>query len=182
MGGSDDAVNLVELTVPEHAEAHKELYEKCGKLEDYIAWKSLSKQIDKIEIAKLMYKLAGKRSSEAKIRMRDEPNMIRFRQNRSKQYSGAGNPMFGSNRTGKDAPNLRYIIVTPTGHYHGLGDAIKANPGIPIRKWCLSRTDVPFTQYKKSLAARYSKDEVIGKTPRQLGYYFIQYDNQQPSS
>jgi hypothetical protein len=41
MGGSDDPENLVELTVEEHALAHKRLYEQHGKHDDYVAWKAL---------------------------------------------------------------------------------------------------------------------------------------------
>jgi hypothetical protein len=49
MGGTDDPSNLVELTVEEHAEAHKILWEKYGKLEDYVAWKALCGNIDTVE-------------------------------------------------------------------------------------------------------------------------------------
>lgn len=45
MGGSDDASNLIELTIEEHAEAHKKLYDEYGKWEDKIAWQMLSGQI-----------------------------------------------------------------------------------------------------------------------------------------
>lgn len=38
MGGSDDPSNLIELTIQEHAEAHKKLYEMYGKEEDKLAW------------------------------------------------------------------------------------------------------------------------------------------------
>lgn len=46
MGGSDDASNLVDLTVDEHAEAHRLLWEQHGNEYDRIAWLSLTKQID----------------------------------------------------------------------------------------------------------------------------------------
>ena len=49
MGGSDDPSNLIELTVEEHAEAHKKLYEENGKWQDKIAWEMLSGQIGKEE-------------------------------------------------------------------------------------------------------------------------------------
>lgn len=45
VGGTDDIDNLVELTVEEHAAAHKELYDKYGRWQDMVAWKSLSGQI-----------------------------------------------------------------------------------------------------------------------------------------
>ena len=50
MGGSDDPSNLVELTVEEHAEAHRLLYEQHGRLQDKLAWLGLSGQIGKEDI------------------------------------------------------------------------------------------------------------------------------------
>ena len=49
MGGTDDPSNLVELTVEEHAEAHKKLFEEYGQWQDEIAWKCLSGQITQAE-------------------------------------------------------------------------------------------------------------------------------------
>jgi hypothetical protein len=49
-GGSDDPSNLIELTVEEHAEAHRLLFEQHGRWEDELAWKALSGQVDKAEI------------------------------------------------------------------------------------------------------------------------------------
>lgn len=45
MGGTDDPSNLVKLTVEEHANAHKLLWEEHGRWQDKIAWKALSGQI-----------------------------------------------------------------------------------------------------------------------------------------
>jgi hypothetical protein len=49
MGGSDDPSNIIELTVDEHAEAHRLLYEQYGRWQDKIAWETLSGQIGKDE-------------------------------------------------------------------------------------------------------------------------------------
>lgn len=49
MGGTDDPSNLIELTVEEHAEAHRKLFEQYGRWQDKIAWKALSGQISKEE-------------------------------------------------------------------------------------------------------------------------------------
>lgn len=45
MGGQDSAGNIVELTVDEHADAHRVLYEKYGHWQDLLAWKGLSGRI-----------------------------------------------------------------------------------------------------------------------------------------
>ena len=60
MGGSDEPSNLEEITVKVHAERHKELYLKYNKTEDYVAWKSLSEQIDKEELIRLTSSIGGK--------------------------------------------------------------------------------------------------------------------------
>lgn len=50
MGGSDDPSNIIELTVEEHAEAHKKLYEEFGHLQDKLAWQGLLGLISNAEI------------------------------------------------------------------------------------------------------------------------------------
>lgn len=52
MGGSDHPSNLVLLSVEEHAEAHRLLFEKHGRWEDKLAWKALSGQITMSEASK----------------------------------------------------------------------------------------------------------------------------------
>ena len=66
MGGTDDPSNLINLTIEEHAEAHRMLYEEHGKWEDKIAWQMLSGQISNAEAANEVRRLAnlGKRLSE----------------------------------------------------------------------------------------------------------------------
>lgn len=74
-GGTDNPENIVHLTVPEHAEAHRELYEKNGKIEDYLAWKGLSGIIGKEEIIKELMiangKMCGNNSYLKKIGIHD---------------------------------------------------------------------------------------------------------------
>jgi len=41
MGGSDNSENLIELSITEHAEAHRKLYEEHGRWQDKIAWQGL---------------------------------------------------------------------------------------------------------------------------------------------
>jgi hypothetical protein len=60
MGGNDNEDNLIELTIEEHAEMHKILYEKYGKKEDYLAWKGLLGQIDIEEIIEEKCSIGGK--------------------------------------------------------------------------------------------------------------------------
>ena len=52
MGGTNDLSNLVELTVEEHAEAHKLLWEQYKRYQDYYAWQGLAGLIGKEDILK----------------------------------------------------------------------------------------------------------------------------------
>jgi len=52
MGGSDDPSNLIELTIEDHAEAHRILFEQHGKKEDFYAWQGLLGNIGKEDILK----------------------------------------------------------------------------------------------------------------------------------
>jgi hypothetical protein len=55
MGGSDDPSNLIELTVEEHAEAHRILYEQHGHWQDKVAWQGLVGLIGHDEIMQEMW-------------------------------------------------------------------------------------------------------------------------------
>ena len=60
MGGTDDPENLVELTIEEHAEAHRKLFEEHGHWQDYIAWQGLAGLISKEELIRRIQVEAGK--------------------------------------------------------------------------------------------------------------------------
>lgn len=64
MGGSDEPDNLVELTVEEHAEAHRVLYETYGRDEDRRAWQGLAGIIGKEEIVAEINRENGKRCAQ----------------------------------------------------------------------------------------------------------------------
>ena len=55
MGGSDDPSNLIELTVEQHAEAHRMLYEEHGHWQDKVAWQGLAGLIGHDEIMQEMW-------------------------------------------------------------------------------------------------------------------------------
>lgn len=58
MGGTDDPTNIIKLTVDEHAEAHRILYETYGQWQDYAAWVGLSKQLSSIETIRYVQRMA----------------------------------------------------------------------------------------------------------------------------
>ena len=60
LGGTDEPSNLIELTVEEHAEVHRKLYEEHGNWQDYCAWQALSGRIGKEEILRMKQGMANK--------------------------------------------------------------------------------------------------------------------------
>jgi len=85
-GGTNDPSNLIELTIEEHAEAHRLLYETYGRWQDRVAWLSLSgimtNQERIYEILKNSNPGGYKHSEEIKKQL-------------SEMRKGNKNPMFG---------------------------------------------------------------------------------------
>ena len=63
MGGTYDPANVILLTVAEHAEAHRKLYEQYGNRHDKTSWLALSKQIGKEEANRRAMSIGGKNST-----------------------------------------------------------------------------------------------------------------------
>jgi len=61
MGGTDDPSNLITVTIEQHANLHRLLYEVHGKKEDWLAWKGLSGAIGKEEIIKQAILIGAKK-------------------------------------------------------------------------------------------------------------------------
>ena len=83
MGGTDDPNNLVELTVEEHAEAHRKLYEQYGHWQDKIAYDMLSGQIgldDAIQAARGAANRGKKRSPETIAKLKESCRLRTERQ------------------------------------------------------------------------------------------------------
>ena len=59
-GGTDDSSNMKQITIEDHAEEHKILYEKYGKLEDSLAYRGLLGLISKKDILKELCSRRGK--------------------------------------------------------------------------------------------------------------------------
>jgi hypothetical protein len=59
VGGSDDPSNLILLSIEDHAEAHRKLYEEHGRWQDRVAWQFLSNQISCAEATKQAQSLSN---------------------------------------------------------------------------------------------------------------------------
>jgi len=79
MGGTDDPSNIVVLTVEEHAEAHRLLWEQYGREEDFIAWRGLAGITSKEEHVHALNRMAGNKTVELKRGIHD-PSQIELKQ------------------------------------------------------------------------------------------------------
>lgn len=92
-GGSDDPSNLVELSVEDHAEAHRLLWEKHNRWQDRIAWQMLSGQISNAEGIKQV------QSEYMKNRVISEKTKSRMSDGQKKRHSKGQHPMLGKKFT-----------------------------------------------------------------------------------
>ena len=102
MGGSDDSENLIELTIEEHAEAHRVLYEQYGRWQDYYAWKGLSGQICKGQLIKEILSNAGKEGGK---KSKDLKRGIHIEDIELKKYWASLQPIEAKIKGGKTSGN-----------------------------------------------------------------------------
>ena len=122
MGGTDDPSNLIELTVEQHAEAHRLLYEQHGRWQDYVAWQGLAKLDANFDAAKQAIIEGGKKgSAKSNLRWKD-PIEKEKHQKRMKAWREK-NP-------GKTWNGKLYEITHPDG-------TVEKVEG--LRQWCLDR-------------------------------------------
>lgn len=95
IGGTDDPANLIELSVEDHAEAHRILYEKYGREEDKMAWLGLSGQATKKEVCSIGNKL-GRKNADEVLKQKYGEN---WRQILAKRASKRGNEVIKEKMT-----------------------------------------------------------------------------------
>jgi hypothetical protein len=87
-GGSNDKDNIVFLTVEEHAEAHKKLFEDYGRWQDKIAWQMLSGMIGKEEAINI----AQKNSDKSWMKTKEGRALMKEAQRKSKELGNRPDP------------------------------------------------------------------------------------------
>jgi hypothetical protein len=128
MGGSNDPSNLIKLTIEEHAEAHRVLWEKYKKIEDYYAWQGLLGNMTGYEILKgimcseKMRKHLSVKSKEYWNNLSEEEKKIRLEKFNS--YKIGNKHTLGktwklseeSKKNVSDSKSQYWLITFPDGH------------------------------------------------------------------
>jgi hypothetical protein len=99
LGGDDSPENIIELTIEEHAEEHRILYEKYGNIEDMLAWKGLLGLITKEEILSVIYEENGRRLGKSnagkpawnKGLTKDDPRVLKYVKPKGYKFKDSSN-------------------------------------------------------------------------------------------
>jgi hypothetical protein len=134
MGGSNDPSNIVDLTVEQHAEAHRVLFEQHGMWQDEIAWKGLAGLITHEEAARIAVSKANK-GHKYRLGMKHTLETIaklsKPKTEAHKQAMRGKRPHV--NQTG-GINNNACAINTPYGTFGSVSEAAEALAGkIPVR-------------------------------------------------
>ncbi len=126
IGGTDDPENIVELTIEEHAEAHRKLFEEHGRWQDEFAWKSLSGMLGgKEAIMKEFWQQHGarvtgyKQSEYQKEQSRLANKGKKLTEEHKAKIVGWGRkqPQSQKDAVG-EANSMKWIVETPEGKKH----------------------------------------------------------------
>lgn len=163
-GGTNDPDNLIELTIEEHAEAHRKLYEQYNRWQDKVAWQGLAGLIGHDDILREIHKEnSGKKNSfygkkhteESKKKMSlvskgkpKGPESEEHRLNKSKALKGnpklQGRTPWNKNKTGAQVKReesrmkVSKPIIYNGVQYYGIKEAARKNNTTDyyIRKSC----------------------------------------------
>lgn len=103
-GGTDEPSNLILLTIEEHAEAHRILYETHGRWQDKVAWLTLSKQISCGEAIKIAQSLSNKGKNNSMYGMTGEKNP-------NYKNRGINSPLFGKKHSEETCKKKRMSLI-----------------------------------------------------------------------
>ena len=161
-GGSNDPSNLIELTIEEHALAHKKLFFIYGRWQDEIAYLTLSGQISSAEAIKQAQSKGASRpkTEETKrklsISAKNRPPITEETRKKLKERTGEKNGFYGKTHTKETKEKLRKInsdgrhIGEKNGFY---GKTHTKETKEKLRAAATGRIDTPETKEKRRLSA-----------------------------
>jgi len=103
LGGSNNELNIVLLTISGHAAVHKWMYEEYGRWEDWLAYRVLNGQI----IGKSDNELKNPSIHPRKGIKHTAESIKKMKENRKGKCIGKNNGMFGKTHTEKAKEKIR---------------------------------------------------------------------------
>lgn len=131
MGGSDDPLNLIELTVEDHAEAHKKLYDLYGNWQDFVAWQGLAKLDENFNAAQEAIKYGARKGAATANADRKDKTIIEIYGKEKAEKARVKMQQAKSKRdlSGQSVNNKKqYEITLPSG---------RTEVVIGLRGWCI---------------------------------------------
>jgi len=113
MGGTDDASNLITLTIEEHAQAHLNLYEEHGDARDLLAHRMLLGQVTNAEANAILRKLPKTQQHKDKISsaVSGEKNGMFGKTTSQKQKDAVSKALKGKKKWYKMADNSKNLLT-----------------------------------------------------------------------
>lgn len=140
-GGTDDPSNLIELTVMDHAIAHKVLYGLYGRWQDKLAWDTLSGRVSKEEAIRIAlsksnsginHPFYGKKRPEHSLKMKQlgiiPPNQ------KGKKKSSATRKKMSENNAMHNPENRKKVSEGLKGRFYSEGTRQKLRIAA-IKQW-----------------------------------------------
>lgn len=164
MNGSDHPDNIIEVTIEEHAEFHRLLYEKHNKKEDRIAWLGLSGQVGKRELTIAAQKSWRENNKERHIEIASSGGKISGPLSKGRSWYTDGinykacHEIPDSNWVKCNAPNNVYKYVKGTSWWNN-GISHKRSIECPGKGWFLGRiNNGSYGGDRRSLIYKENKD------------------------
>jgi hypothetical protein len=138
-GGTDDPSNLVSLTIEEHAETHKKLWEEYGRWQDHVAWQTLTSNIsgEEARILAVKFSLIGK--------VKSDEHRHRISESQKKRYAERGNPTKGMKKKPATDERKRKISEANKGKSTRSGYKLSPEHKEKIRQAHLKRSTLSTT-------------------------------------
>ena len=112
-GGTDDPSNIIKLTIEDHAEAHKILWEQHGRWQDKLAWETLSGRVTREEATRIAVSKTMSILHKGKPKTEQQKQKIREANLREK------NPNYGKNTPENVKEKIRQATLKEKNHFFG---------------------------------------------------------------
>lgn len=138
LGGNDEQDNIEYLTIKEHANAHKKLYETYGNWQDRVAWLGLAGIKSHEECLRMSFSEGGKKGAAISNKKQGEKRP-EHRKHKSHSKPKKDSKLWGNQHTAG-----KYNIVYPDGSVVEI---------VGLSKWCRDN-NLNFKAFHKAVVQR----------------------------